>query len=67
MMPSKKSFGPEKNLEPNMPMRFTSRIVANSNIQERLNGEFRDREKVFRGLKKDDSPPLQESSYTTIT
>lgn len=29
--------------------------MANNNIQERLNGEFRDREKVFRGLKKDDS------------
>ena len=29
--------------------------VANNNIQERLNGEIRDREKVFRGLKKDDS------------
>lgn len=31
---------------------------ANNNIQERLNGEFRDREKVFRGLKKDDSPAI---------
>jgi len=26
---------------------------------ERLNGEFRDREKVVRGLKKDDSPLLK--------
>jgi len=32
--------------------------IANNNIQERLNGEFRDREKVFRGLKKDDSPAI---------
>lgn len=32
--------------------------VSNSNIQERLNGEFRDREKVFRGLKKDDSSTI---------
>ncbi len=32
--------------------------VANNNIQERLNGEFRDREKVFRGLKKPDSPAI---------
>ncbi len=32
--------------------------LANNNIQERLNGEFRDREKVFRGLKKDDSPAI---------
>jgi len=28
----------------------------NNNKMERLNGEFRDREKVVRGLKKDDSP-----------
>lgn len=28
----------------------------NNNKMERLNGEFRDREKVTRGLKKDDSP-----------
>ena len=32
--------------------------LANNNIQERLNGEFRDREKVFRGLKKTDSPAI---------
>ena len=30
----------------------------NNNIQERLNGEFRNREKVFRGLKKDGSPAI---------
>ncbi len=30
----------------------------NNNIQERLNGEFRDREKMFRGLKSDDSPAI---------
>lgn len=30
----------------------------NNNKMERLNGEFRDREKVVRGLKKDDSPLL---------
>ena len=29
-----------------------------NNIQERLNGEFRDREKALHGLKKDDSPTL---------
>jgi len=28
--------------------------LSNNNIQERLNGEFRDREKVFRGIKKAD-------------
>jgi len=32
--------------------------LSNNNIQERLNGEFRDREKMFRGLKKDDSPAI---------
>ena len=32
--------------------------VANNNIQERLNGEFRDGEKVFRGLKKDGSSAI---------
>ncbi len=32
--------------------------VANNNIQKRLNGEFRDREKIFRGLKKPDSPAI---------
>jgi len=32
--------------------------VANNNIQERLNGEFRDREKVFRVLKNDGSPAI---------
>lgn len=32
--------------------------VANNNIQERLNGEFRDREKTFRGFKKDNSPTI---------
>lgn len=34
---------------------------ANNNIQERLNGEFRDREKVARGLKKEDSPIIEGS------
>ena len=32
--------------------------LANNNIQELLNGEFRDREKIFRGLKKDYSPAI---------
>jgi transposase-like protein len=30
----------------------------NNNMMERLNGEFRDREKVMRGLKKKDSPSI---------
>ena len=32
--------------------------MRHNNVQERLSGEFRDREKVFRGLKKDDSPSI---------
>jgi len=32
--------------------------LSNNNIQERLNGEFRDREKVFRGLKKVNSSAI---------
>ena len=32
--------------------------VRNNNIQERLNGEFRDRENVFGGLKKSNSPAI---------
>lgn len=31
----------------------------NNNKMERLNGEFRDREKVVRGIKKDDSPLIE--------
>jgi transposase-like protein len=31
----------------------------NNNLMERLNGEIRDREKTFRGLKKDDTPILK--------
>ena len=31
----------------------------NNKKMERLNGEIRDREKVFRGLKKDDSPAIE--------
>ncbi|MGH2613445.1 MAG: hypothetical protein ACRDFB_10425 [Rhabdochlamydiaceae bacterium] len=31
----------------------------NNNKMERLNGEFRDREKVVRGLKKKDTPILK--------
>jgi putative transposase len=31
----------------------------NNNKMERMNGEFRDREKVMRGIKKDDSPLIE--------
>ena len=33
--------------------------IDRSNKMERLNGEIRDREKVMRGLKKDDTPILK--------
>ncbi len=57
----KKEFAPKNFLH--KPSKHVKEVhfknqVANNNIQERLNGEFRDREKVFRGLKKDDSPAI---------
>ncbi len=57
----KKEFAPKNFLH--KPSKHIKEVhfknqVANNNIQERLNGEFRDREKVFRGLKKDDSPAI---------
>ena len=57
----KKEFAPKNFLhkpsEHVKDVHFRNQL-ANNNIQERLNGEFRDREKVFRGLKKDDSPAI---------
>ena len=35
------------------------KIHPTNNMMERLNGEIRDREKVFRGLKKKDTPLIQ--------
>ena len=57
----KKAFAPKNFLH--KPSKHVKDVhfrnqLANNNIQERLNGEFRDREKVFRGLKKDDSPAI---------
>ena len=57
----KKEFAPKNFLH--KPSKHVKDVhfrnqLANNNIQERLNGEFRDREKVFRGLKKDDSPAI---------
>ena len=57
----KKEFAPKNFLH--KPSKHVKEVhfknqVANNNIQERLNGEFRDREKVFRGLKKSDSPAI---------
>ena len=57
----KKEFAPKNFLhKPSKHVRdiHFKHQLSNNNIQERLNGEFRDREKVFRGLKKDDSPAL---------
>jgi transposase-like protein len=36
----------------------------NNHLMERLNDEIRDREKTFRGLKKDDTPILRVISYS---
>ncbi len=49
---------------PNQPKTVHIRHVTlkgdhNNNKMERLNGEFRDREKVMRGLKKTDSPAIK--------
>ena len=33
--------------------------VKNNNIQEKINGGFRDREKVYRSLKKNKSPVFE--------
>ena len=57
----KKEFAPKNFLH--KPSKHVKEVhfrnqMANNNIQERLNGEFRDREKVFRGLKKSDSPAI---------
>ena len=57
----KKEFAPKNFLH--KPSKHVKDVhfrnqLANNNIQERLNGEFRDREKVFRGLKKVDSPAI---------
>ncbi len=57
----KKEYAPKNFLH--KPSKHVSDIhfknqLANNNIQERLNGEFRDREKVFRCLKKVDSPAI---------
>ncbi len=54
----KKEFAPKNFLQ--KPSKHIKDIhfkneFSNNNIQERLNGEFRDREKTFRGLKKVDS------------
>jgi len=57
----KKEFAPKNDLhKPSKHIRdiHFKHQLSNNNIQERLNGEFRDREKVFRGLKKVDSSAI---------
>ena len=56
---SKKVFGKNTNHISNVginSMRKSGKIHPTNNMMERLNGEIRDREKVFRGLKKMDTP-----------
>lgn len=57
----KKEFAPKNDLQkPSKHIRdiHFKHQLSNNNIQERLNGEFRDREKTFRGLKKVDSSAI---------
>ncbi|TSA16840.1 MAG: DDE domain-containing protein [Nitrosopumilales archaeon] len=51
-----KEFWTQKNPRPVHIKHIRMSGDMNNNKMERLNGEFRDREKVARGLKKDDSP-----------
>ena len=39
----------------------------NNNKMERLNGEIRDIEKVFRGLKRMDTPIIEGMGFTIIS
>ncbi len=57
----KQEFAPKNDLQkPSKHIRdiYFKHQLSNNNIQERLNGEFRDGEKTFRGLKKDNSPAI---------
>ena len=59
---SKKVFGKKTNHIFNVGInskRTGRKIHPTNNMMERLNGEIRDREKVFRGLKKKDTPLIQ--------
>ena len=59
---SKKIFGKDTNHIFNVGInskRTGRKIHPTNNMMERLNGEIRDREKVFRGLKKKDTPLIQ--------
>lgn len=54
----KKEFWTQKNPRTKHIKHIKIRGDHNNNKMERLNGEIRDREKVMRGLKKEDSPIL---------
>ena len=56
MKSSKKIFG--KNTNHIRHIHLAGKRDRNNNKMERLNGEIRDREKVFRGLKKFDTPRI---------
>ncbi len=59
---SKRVFGKETYHISNVGInskRKSGKIHPTNNMMERLNGEIRDREKVFRGLKKKDTPLIQ--------
>ncbi len=59
---AKKVFGKKTHHVSNVGInskRKSGKIHPTNNMMERLNGEIRDREKVFRGLKKKDTPLIQ--------
>ena len=59
---SKRVFGKETHHVSNVGInskRKSGKIHPTNNMMERLNGEIRDREKVFRGLKRMDTPIIQ--------
>ena len=56
MMLLKRNFGHKNTRIKHVKEIHIRNQVANNNIQEKLNGEFRDRAKISKGLKKVDSP-----------
>ncbi len=66
MKSSKKVFG--KNTNHTRHIYLADKRDRDNNKMERLNGEIRDREKVFRGLKKFDTPLIDgfKASYNFI-
>ncbi|MEM3062870.1 MAG: IS6 family transposase [Nitrososphaerota archaeon] len=54
-----KEFSRRQSPRPKHIRHISIKGDKNNNLMERLNGEIRDREKTFRGLKKDDTPILK--------